>query len=78
MAAYAKKIAERDSVDAGVVIWNYAWTKKEWAVAQNALKVVEGASKANEIIDRYLQDRLDWERLSDDNQDYLSLMLRLD
>lgn len=78
LASYAKRIAERDSVDAGVVIWNYAWTKKEWAVAQNALKVVEGASKANEIIDRYLQNRLDWERLSDDNQDYLSLMLRLD
>lgn len=74
---HAKRIAQRDSVDAGVVAWNYGFYKKHWGAVRKALPILEGEIKAPQQINSYLQRYLDWERLSEDNQDYLALMTHL-
>lgn len=77
LADYAKRISQRDNVDAGVVAWNYGFHKKHWAVVRKALPTLEGKIDASQQINAYLKQYLDWERLSEDNQDYLALMTRL-
>lgn len=78
LVAYANKISHRDSIDPGAVIWNYAWNKKHWGAARNAIKTIEGDSNAPTKINSYLKEHLDWSKLNDDNQDYLALMTGLE
>jgi hypothetical protein len=78
LASYAKNISERDSVDPGSIIWNYAWNKKDWAVARKGVKIIEGDANAPIIINGYLRNYLDWSKLNDDNQEYLALMTGLE
>jgi Zn-dependent peptidase ImmA (M78 family) len=87
---YAQECSEKDAVDPSAVILNYAWhkanlatTKRErgivWATATNSLKVLEESVSAPLVtINSYLtQQHLDWDRLSDDNQEYLELMIEV-
>jgi hypothetical protein len=77
LADYAQRISQRDGVDAGVVAWNYGFYKKHWGAVRKALPLVEGKTSAQQQINAYLKQYLDWERLSEDNQDYLALMTHL-
>jgi Zn-dependent peptidase ImmA (M78 family) len=88
LATSALAISKRDQVDPGVVTLNFAWSKanqarseKEkgiaWATGTKALKMLEAKANAPAQINAYLHHHLDWEKLSDDNQEYLKSMLKL-
>ena len=70
------------------IIMNYSWHKAEdppnnnikhivWATAHKALKFV-GENNALKIMNNKFYDNLDWDKLSEDNQEYLKLMTGLD
>ncbi|MGK7875181.1 MAG: ImmA/IrrE family metallo-endopeptidase [Xenococcaceae cyanobacterium] len=86
LASYAQYISERDKVDPGVVILNYAWfqanfikTESEnpiiWATANKALKIIDKNSDAPKLINSYTRQYLDLERLDEDSQEYLELVM---
>lgn len=77
LANYAQKISSRERVDAGVVAWNYGWYKHHYGSVGDALKILEPDANAPQEINRYLEQNLDWEKLGDDNHDYLTKMLNL-
>ena len=78
LAKYVKEIAEKDRVSAGLIAWNYAWNTGKWAFTKKALAILEPEANAPRQINKYLQDRLDWDKLSEDNQDHLKLSLKLE
>jgi Zn-dependent peptidase ImmA (M78 family) len=71
LAQYCQKIATRDRLSPGLIAWNYAWSRGQWSIARKALKILEPDSNAPNQINHHLQDQLDWEKLSEDNQDHL-------
>jgi Zn-dependent peptidase ImmA (M78 family) len=88
LAASALAISARDAIDPGVIALNFAWSKanqaktqKEkniaWATGTKALKLIEGETDAPAQINSYLSHNLDWNKLSDDNQEYLKTMLKI-
>lgn len=77
LASYAINISERDCVDPGSVIWNYAWNQKKWGIARKAVQIIEENADAPTIINSYLKNFLDWSMLNEDNQEYLALMTGL-
>lgn len=79
LAHYAQEISSRDRVDAGVVARNYGWHKKQpyYRFVETAMKILEPDANAPQAINRYLEQNLDWEKLGDENQDYLTTMLNL-
>ncbi len=78
LANYAQNISVRDRVDAGVVARNYGWHKKHYyRLVETAMKILEPDANALQEINRYLEQNLDWEKLGDENQDYLTTMLNL-
>jgi hypothetical protein len=88
LAEIAYSTSTRDQIDPGVVTLNFAWnkanratTKKDkdivWATASKALKILEKDMSAPEIINSYLRKNLDWEKLSNDNQEYLATIMGL-
>jgi hypothetical protein len=78
------------NVDPGSIVMNISWhrvnqaktTKDDkniiWATARKALKIIEGDVNAPVKINSYLKNHLDWSKLNDDNQNYLSLMTGLE
>jgi hypothetical protein len=81
LADCAKKIAARDRIAPGLIAWNYGWEKdkkEHWGITRNAVSILEPEANAPLQINKYLQDRLDWDKLSDDNQDHLKLSLKLE
>ncbi len=78
LAKYAQNISANERVDAGVVARNYGWHKKHhYGSVEGAMKILEPNANAPQEINRYLAQNLDWEKLGDDNQDYLTAMLNL-
>ena len=88
LASQAEEWGNRDRVSAGVVALNIAWNRANrvsdpkdkgiiWATAKNALKVLEPSPNAPQQINHYLAANLDWEKLGEENQDYLATMLAL-
>lgn len=83
---YALSQAEKDVVNPASIVLNHAWHKKQtvtttkqqniaWGLAQNAIKELEGEFlSAPQIINERLAGGLDWDRLSDDNCDFLERM----
>lgn len=79
LASRASDKAVRDRVDPGAIAWNYGWyNPKHFPVARKAAKILEKGASAPILINQQLNQQLDWERLSDDNQEYLTLALKLD
>jgi Zn-dependent peptidase ImmA (M78 family) len=81
LANCAKQIAERDRISPGLIAWNYGWEKdkkEQWGITRNAVSILEPGSNAPLQINQYLQNQLDWDRLSDDSQDHLNLFLKLE
>ncbi|MEQ9372221.1 MAG: ImmA/IrrE family metallo-endopeptidase [Coleofasciculus chthonoplastes F3-SA18-01] len=75
LAAIAKSVAERDSLDPGVLVLNYAWTRNQWDVGMKALELIEPDANAPANINRHLVQYLDWNRLDMDSQDYLKMVI---
>jgi len=79
---YLTKLADQrakwDKVDPGAIAWNYAWQGGKWGVARKAINCIEQDANAPLLINQELHPQLDPNRLSEDNQDYLILALKLD
>jgi hypothetical protein len=86
LASYAQFISQRDRVDPGLVVLNYAWFQSHlsWQKQENwthntttdkALNLLEKNADAPKIINGYLRDYLDLEKLDEDSQEYLELVL---
>lgn len=89
LAKLAKNYSAQDlSISPESIVMNYSWHKAEdprneniksiiWSTANKALKIVGENSHAPKIINNKLNDNLDWDKLSEDNQEYLELMTGL-
>jgi Zn-dependent peptidase ImmA (M78 family) len=78
LADCAEKIAFRDKISPGLVAWNYGHNKNQWGLATKAARILEPEANAPVQINQYLETQLDWNKLSDDNQDHLKLFLKLE
>lgn len=81
LADHCLKIAARDCLSPGLVAWNYGWSKKskdQWQIARKAVNILEPEANGSIQINHYLQSQLDWDQLSEDNQDHLRSFLRLE
>jgi Zn-dependent peptidase ImmA (M78 family) len=78
LAKHVKDLALRDKVSPGLIAWNYAWNTGNWDYATKAAKLLEPEDNAPRQINQYLQAQIDWDKLSDDNQDHLKLFLKLE
>lgn len=83
LAQYAQDKGIEDNVDPGVVANNYGWYAKQdgferWGAVSNALKILEPGEDAPLTINQYLRQQLNWDRLSNDNQEYLATALKLE
>ena len=88
LSSKAQEWGARDRVSAGVIALNIAWNRANrasdlqdkriiWATAIKALKILESSPNAPQQINRYLAENLDWEKMGEENQDYLATMLGL-
>lgn len=88
LVSIAEQLGDRDLVNAGVVALNITWNRANraqnqkdkgiiWATAKNSLKILEPDQNAPQEINSYLEANLDWEKLGEENQDYLATMLGL-
>ena len=88
LSELALNISNNENVDPGSVIMNISWhrynraTTKDknviWSTARKALKIIEGDVNAPVKINTSLKNYLDWTKLNEDNQEYLSSMTGLD
>lgn len=79
LAHSATEKAKRDQNDPGAIAWNYGWYRKShFPVARKAAGILELGTNALELVNQHLNKQLDWECLSDSNQEYLALALNLD
>lgn len=88
LAKKSRQWAKRDRVDPAVVALNVTWNRAQracskdkniiWGVGTKALKSLEPNANAPKLINHYLLAHLDWDKLRDDNTDYLMTMLGLD
>ena len=78
LADCAEKIAVRDKIAPGIVAWNYGHSKNQWGIATKAARILEPKANAPLQINQYLETQIDWDKLSDDNQDHLKLFLKLE
>lgn len=70
----AKKLAIQYQLDPATVCLNYAWQTNDWGKDMAAVNQFEKDANAPALINRYLTQHLDWERLDRDTQDYLRLV----
>jgi Zn-dependent peptidase ImmA (M78 family) len=78
LVEYAVRVGSEDRVSPGVVALNYGWYKKHWGSANGALKLLEPSADAPQQINHYLLEHLDWDKLGNDYQEYLELVLGLE
>jgi Zn-dependent peptidase ImmA (M78 family) len=71
LAEAAKSVGRRVQVDPGVVALNYAWQKKFYALANDALKQIEPPSSAVDEVHRQMQSGLQWDDIPESNREYI-------
>jgi len=71
LAASAARAGEAQQVDPGVVALNYARVKGHWGAAMNALNLLEPEADALALVRVKMRERLDWERLPEESQEFL-------
>lgn len=74
LMSQAKTLATQHQIDPATVCLNYAWQTKDWGTGMSAVNHLEKKANAPALINRYLTQQLDWERLDRDSQDYLRLV----
>ncbi|MGF1933758.1 MAG: ImmA/IrrE family metallo-endopeptidase [Nostoc sp. ChiQUE02] len=69
------KAIENPSVEVDSIVLNNAWHNSNWGLAQKALEKIGFTVDAQQIINEYLADRLDWDNFNDENYQYLEKVL---
>jgi Zn-dependent peptidase ImmA (M78 family) len=82
LADCAQQLATRDKISPGLIAWNYGWSKgnqgkEQWGITRTAINILEPDANAPLEINQYLEKQIDWDRLSDDNQEHLHVFLEL-
>lgn len=82
LVKYAQRVSSENHVAPGVVANNYGWSMEQknskcWGAVTQALKALEKGLDAPTVINQFLTQNIEWDRLSDDNQEYLKVALRL-
>ncbi|MCH8274466.1 MAG: ImmA/IrrE family metallo-endopeptidase [Armatimonadetes bacterium] len=78
LAASAREVGERDSVDPGVVALNYCWAKETWGVGQAALKILEPHADAPGLVNSKLAEHMNWDCVPEDSREFLRRMTGTD
>lgn len=73
---YAKiKAEENPTVEVDSIVLNNAWHNNNWGFANKALSKLDSSANGQDIINRYLADRLDWDKFNDESYEYLEKVL---
>jgi len=63
------------TVDPCAIAFNYAWHTQNYGLSNKAVEFLNPSEDGHKIINQFLEDHLDWNRLSDDNADQLDCIL---
>lgn len=74
LAAMARATGRERRIDPGHVALNYAHGADRFGVANAALALIEGKVDVSARVNRRLQTELDWERLTDDDAEFVERM----
>ncbi|NES65971.1 MAG: ImmA/IrrE family metallo-endopeptidase [Okeania sp. SIO2D1] len=71
-----EKAKENPTVEPEFIVLNHAWHHpNNWGNANKALDKLDPERKGQQIINEYLADRIDWDKLNDENYEYLERVL---
>ena len=71
-----EKAKENPTVKPEFIILNHAWhNPNDWGFANKALDKLDPDWKGQQIINEYLADRINWDKLNDENYEYLERVL---
>ena len=71
-----EKAKENPTVKPEFIILNHAWhNPNDWGFANKALDKLDPDRKGQQIINEYLADRINWDKLNDENYEYLERVL---
>ncbi|MEG4417774.1 ImmA/IrrE family metallo-endopeptidase [Microcoleus sp. LAD1_D5] len=70
------QLLQSDStIDPCALALNYGWYNKDFALSMGCVKLIHPAKEGHKTINKFLDQHLNWEELSDDNADYLDQIL---
>jgi IrrE N-terminal-like domain len=69
------KSEENPTVEIDSIILNNAWHNNNWGFAHKALEKLGFAVDGQQIINKYLADKLDWDKFNDESYEYLEKAL---
>lgn len=78
LAEYVRKIIipKLPHIEADAIILNYGWHNKNYfGLAMAALNILEVSTNGQTLTNEYLADKLDWDKFSDENYEYLEKAL---
>lgn len=71
-----EKHNENPTVEPEFIVLNHAWHHpNQWGLANKALDKLDPERKGQQTINEYLADRIDWDKLNDENYEYLERVL---
>lgn len=70
-----RKAEENPTIEIASIILNNAWHNNNWGFANQALKKLDPLANGQQIINEYLAEKLDWDKFSDENYEYLEKVL---
>ena len=71
-----EKAKENPTVKPEFIVLNHAWhNPNNWGFANKALDKLDPERKGQQIINEYLADRIDWDKLNDEKYEYLERVL---
>lgn len=69
------KAKENPTVEADSIVLNNAWHNNNWGFANKVLDKLDLDANGQQVINKYLADRLDWDKFNDENYEYLEKVL---
>jgi hypothetical protein len=67
----AQELSDRDRVDVGAILLNYAWHTNDWRIAHTILNSLNLKVDPSARINIHLKQYLDMQNLDKDSRDYL-------
>lgn len=71
----SKVLEINPTLDPCALAFNYAWHNKEFRLATGCAKLIPHSQEGKSTINHFLEKHINWDDLSDDNSDYLDLIL---
>lgn len=74
---YIRPLSKKLSIDPGVIALNYAYKTKNYALAEQALNILSPKADAVKLIQMKMKDKLNLEKLSEENFEYFTKLTSL-